>query len=245
MADSTSYLSRHLDLFFKKESVAKHLQQPLCNSWDRSWEFYNLCTSQMSEQSCNLIAYPNTNAYITYKDGRLGVHGFDGDAIAKLLHENEYSGRKLVVHLSVWESVTATENGHSCLLVFDPHTTVQTFYDPCGWIGDQLVNRMQYTSLIEGYEPCVVTCLHERRSLQLQMEQVLGLADQSMCGIICILITIQLAICNTNVQDIVEFWQRVLSSRQMNSMAYNWLLKLITWYQRGFVDASDGVMVPM
>ena len=244
MADATSYLSRQLRVFLEKKLEGLQRQHSRNLDWDGDWEFYNQFSSLLSVESPLLIPYANSNVYITYKspnDTRsVSIHNFDKGTFSSLLKEYEGSGMHLVIHVSVWCS-TSSNIGHSCLFIFCPKIKAQWFFDPSGLMETHVATpvwrHIASSSIVDGY---TAYCLCPCKCFQSTVEDIVGLQQNTCCGILCSMINLQLALTNVQVEDIMLFWRRLVSSPLHRSLLKASIQMFVDFYQRVFIGGDDG-----
>jgi hypothetical protein len=151
-------------------------------------ETFNMAFEKLGRNSLHMVTYANTDTYISYTNGVLKIHNFDEAYITSKLEQAQHDSI-LLMHVLVCESESSPE-GYPSIIAFDKIDKKQHFYAPGSFFGDKLLNRMKYTSFIEGYKASAITPLHELNCLQCMTERNTGSYDfgSFLCLAIAIII---------------------------------------------------------
>ncbi len=242
MADETSYLMRQMRLLFQGKCQEDYAQLP---PWDDDWEYYNQFSSQLSQESHHLIPYNNTNGYLVLTKNpetlQYEVETHDIDAMELKRSIETYAEfcndevRLLVTHVSIW-CLGVDNIGHSCLFIFCPKTHTQWFFDPSGAINTEFWGILSSHVLLEGYLPRGICPCPD---FQINLEGIIGAKRGTVCGLICSLVNLQLALSNVPLNDIMRFW-KVMVENPLYWEQLRWCFFQFTgFYQNVFIDGND------
>lgn len=243
MVDETSYLCRQLRVFYDEKSVIHETNSDSVIDWDDDWELYNQFSSQLSQESSNLIPYRNTNPYImmSKKPDTLEivstVHNFDEMEFQQVIQEydNAKNSKYLVLHMSVW-FFEESNIGHSCLFIFCPRTKIQWFFEPYGRLDSILWKMWNARPLITGFTPMGICPCDE---FQTKLECILGAKQDTFCGVICSMFNVQLALTHVEIEQLVRFW-RVMVEVPLYWEQTKWFVsRFIVLYQQHFVEGTN------
>lgn len=240
MADKTSYLLRQLNVFFAKK-IDPHSHISCMNEWDDDWEYYNQFSSQLSQESSHLIPYQNSNGYIIVSKNpdnlhlEVKTHDLHEDMLQKTMYDYDDLPCYLVIHVSIW-CFEEWNIGHSCLFIFCPRTKVQWFFDPNGSMYSAVWQALETRPLIKGFEPkCICPCC----GFQTKLEQIIGAKHDSICGIICSLINLQLSLTHVDIEMVMQFW-KIMVDIPLYWEQSRWCINNFVYvYQNVFVNGED------
>lgn len=216
-------VKRFFKWFFDQACVMKYTLGSKPKDWDHDFESYNKFFSELSYNSELLIPYRNNDFYITSTPNIQFHNKPDFD---KLLARSD---KVLLMHVAVFENKDSTF-GHSCLLIFDKRTRIQTFIDPCSVYGDDSISdAMCYNSLATGYSAWNCVQIDDSRTPQRVFENITS-PFNGTCGLVCVLLALAFIYNDEPMYEIVDEIAK-LTPRDANVI----MRKCVTWYEKMYI----------
>lgn len=244
MVDETSYLFRQMRVFYESK-MTDRMSQEVDTQWDDDWEYYNEFSSQLSKESPHLIPFENTNGYVltttcpTTLRQEVSFKNIDFTKLTNTLEEYDGTSKHLIMHVSLW-SLDTTSFGHSCLFVFCPKSHVQWFFEPSGITYTLAWRHLSSQPLVEGYTPCGITPCH---AFQTHVEGIIGARQNTICGIICSLVNLQLALSYVEIEQVMNFWNLMVEVPLYWEQVKYCFGSFIAFYQTKFIGGYDGKLI--
>ena len=221
---ATMDIRKFFKWLFDQSCVLKYTLGSKPKDWDHDCESYNNFFSELSYNSDILIPYRNTDFYITCKPN---IQYHNRPNFDKILREAS-GGEVLLMHVAVFEDTESTF-GHSCLLMFDTRTRVQTFIDPCSFYGDDSIsNAMCYNSLATGY--CSWCCQRDDMKTPQHVFENITSPFQGTCGLVCVLLALAFIYHDAPMMKVIDEIAK-LTPRDANAI----MRKCVTWYEKMYI----------
>lgn len=241
MVDETTMMFHLLNYFYAKTRKEPCTDVQELIEWDNDWEYYNQFCSQLSHESSNLIPYKNTNGYIVVSKNpndlelEVTTHSIDKLTLQTTLKRYEGMSRYLVLHVSVW-CYEESRVGHSCLYIMCPNSKVQCFFDPYGGIHTSLWKVLSGKPLLEGFDahgicPCW--------GFQTRIEELIGARPNSICGLVCSIVTLQLALTYLDIKAVMKFWCIMVETPIYWEQVKRCFNQFTYVYQKCFIEGND------
>lgn len=231
-----------MQVLFQRNCQENYTQLPY---WDDDWEYYNQFSSQLSQESPYLIPYKNTNGYLVLTKNpetlqyEVETHDIDTNELQRILEAYAVlcndDMRLLIMHVSIWY-LGVNNIGHSCLFIFCPTTHTQWFFDPSGSVHTDFWRLLSSNVILEGYSPKgICPC----PNFQINVEGIIGAEEDTICGLICSIVNLQLALSNVAVDDIMMFWRVMVENPLYWEQLRLCLFQFTDFYQHGFIDGDE------
>lgn len=238
------YMWQYVRAFFEAHGLQSY-NHTRTLTWDDDWEYYNEFSFQLSKESPHLIPFDNTNGYVlittcpTTLRQEISVKNIDFAKLSDTLKEYDGTPKHLVMHLSLW-CLDTTSIGHSCLVIFCLKNRAQWFFDPSGVTDTVAWRYLSSQPLVEGFTAHGIIPCH---AFQTNVENIIGARQNTICGVICSLVNLQLALSYVEIEKVIDFLSIMVEVPLYWEQVKYYFRSFIIFYQKMFIENYDSILI--